>query len=50
VDRGEGLTVYCPVCNQTSPIVEAQLDAVITCPQANCTRQLKINPFANKMA
>ena len=50
VDRGEGLTVYCPVCNQTSPIDESQLESVISCPTEGCGRSLKINPFVTKMA
>lgn len=50
VDRGEGLTVYCPACNQTSPIAESQLDSVINCPTEGCGRSLKINPFVTKMA
>jgi hypothetical protein len=49
VDRSEGLTVYCPACNQTSPIDEGQLDSVIVCPQDGCGRRLKINPFVTKM-
>jgi hypothetical protein len=50
VDRGQGLTVYCPVCNQTSPIDESQLDSVISCPTEGCGRSLKLNPFVTKMA
>jgi hypothetical protein len=50
VDRGQGLTVYCPVCNQTSPINEDQLDSEISCPTEGCGRSLKINPFVTKMA
>jgi hypothetical protein len=50
VDRGEGLTVYCPVCNKTSPIEEDQLDMVIYCPTEGCGRGLKINPFYTDMA
>jgi len=50
VDRGNGLTVYCPVCNETSTIEENQKDSVITCPQSDCDARLKINPFVTKMA
>jgi hypothetical protein len=50
VDRGEGLTIYCPVCNQTSPIEEAQLDSEMACPTEGCGRGLKINPFFTQMA
>jgi len=50
VDRGDGLTVYCPVCNQTSPIEEAEMDKVIFCPTPGCGRGLKINPFFTQMA
>ena len=45
VDRGEGLTVYCPVCNKTSSIGKEQLDSVITCPVGDCNARLKVNPF-----
>lgn len=44
-----GLTAYCPVCKQTSPIVVSQLDSVITCPQPDCNRKLRINPFVIKI-
>jgi hypothetical protein len=50
VDRREGFTVHCPVCNQTSPIEEGQLGRVITCPSPGCDRRLKINPFFTQMA
>ena len=50
VDRGEGLTIYCPVCNKTSPIEEDQLGKVISCPTKGCGRRLKINSFFTKMA
>lgn len=50
VDRGEGLTIYCPVCNKTSPIDEDQLDTKISCPTSGCGRELKINPFFTEMA
>jgi hypothetical protein len=49
VNRREGLTAYCPVCNQTSLIKEDQLDRVITCPNPECDRKLKINPFFTQM-
>ena len=49
VDRGQGLTVYCSVCNKTSPIEEEQLDDVINCPTESCGRSLKINPFFTQM-
>ena len=49
-DRCGELTIYCPVCNQTASIDKKQLDKVITCPQQNCNRRLKINPFVTKMA
>jgi hypothetical protein len=47
--RGNELTVYCPACNQTSKIEKGQLDKIITCPQPNCQRKLKLNPFVTKM-
>ncbi len=47
--RGNELTVYCPACNQTSVIEPGQLDQVITCPQPNCNRKLKLNPFVTVM-
>ena len=40
-----GLTVYCPVCNETSPIEDEIRGTVITCPQEGCLTPLKINPF-----
>jgi hypothetical protein len=45
VDSGVGLTVYCPVCNKTSPLDRNMLDTGITCPQQGCNTPLKINPF-----
>jgi len=50
VDRGNRLTVYCPVCNETSKIDDKQKDSIITCPQSDCDTKLKINPFVTKMA
>jgi hypothetical protein len=47
--RGEALTVYCPACNQTSKIEKGQLDKIITCPQPDCDRKLKLNPFVTRM-
>ena len=46
---GAGLTVYCPVCNKTSPIKEEMRGRVITCPQEGCQTPLKINPFVTDM-
>lgn len=45
VDKGEGLTIYCPVCNKTSPIKKDDLDKKLVCPQKDCGTPLKINPF-----
>ena len=45
VDSGAGLTVYCPVCNKTSPIRKDALNTVIPCPQPRCNTRLKLNPF-----
>ena len=50
VDSGAGLTVYCPVCNKTSPIHEDALNTVISCPQADCQARLKLNPFVTHRA
>ena len=50
VDSGTGLTVYCPVCNKTSPIHEDALNTVISCPQADCQARLKLNPFVTHRA
>jgi hypothetical protein len=44
-DAGQGLSVYCPVCNKTSPLDKDLLDKEITCPQPGCNTRLKINPF-----
>jgi hypothetical protein len=44
-----GLTVYCPVCNKTSPITDEMRGTKITCPQAVCNTPLKINPFVTDM-
>jgi hypothetical protein len=44
-DAGEGLSVYCPLCNKTSPLDKSLLDKEITCPQPGCNTRLKINPF-----
>jgi hypothetical protein len=44
-NTGAGLTVYCPVCNKTSPLDKESLDTEITCPQKGCNTRLKINPF-----
>jgi WD40 repeat protein len=49
LDRGDGLTVYCPVCNKSSLIDKNQLNSVIHCPTAGCGRELKINPFFTQM-
>jgi hypothetical protein len=48
VDSGAGLSVYCPVCNKTSPLSKEMLDTEITCPQPGCTTRLKVNPFVIK--
>ena len=45
VDSGAGLSVYCPVCNKTSPVSRELLDTEITCPQKGCDTRLKINLF-----
>jgi len=45
VDSGAGLSVYCPVCNKTSPIKKESLDKEITCPQKGCNTRLKLNSF-----
>jgi hypothetical protein len=45
VDSAVGLSVYCPVCNKTSPINKEELDSEITCPQEGCNTRLKVNPF-----
>jgi hypothetical protein len=47
-DSGDDLSVYCPVCNNTSPIKKEALDTVIACPQESCKTLLKINPFVIK--
>lgn len=48
VDAGDGLSVYCPVCNTTSPLNKDLLDKKITCPVEGCNTPLKINPFVIK--
>jgi ssDNA-binding Zn-finger/Zn-ribbon topoisomerase 1 len=45
VDSGKDLSVYCPICNKTSPIKKEALDTVIACPQEGCKTPLKVNPF-----
>jgi hypothetical protein len=45
VDSANGLSVYCPVCNKTTPIKKEALDTLISCPQEGCKTRLKINPF-----
>jgi hypothetical protein len=45
-----GLTIYCPVCNKTSPIKVEMRGTVIACPQEGCQTPLKINPFVIKTA
>lgn len=48
IETSKGLLVYCPVCNQYSPIKREMLDAVIQCPQENCSAGIKLNPFTVK--
>jgi len=48
VDSGAGLSVYCPVCNKTSPIHKDTLNTEIICPQEGCNTRLKLNPFVIK--
>jgi len=42
---GTSLSVYCPVCDRTSPLAKEALDTEIACPQQGCAARLKINPF-----
>jgi hypothetical protein len=44
-----GLTVYCPICNKTSPIKDEMRGKLITCPQEGCNTSLKVNPFVVEM-
>jgi hypothetical protein len=48
LETNQGLKVYCPVCNQHSPVRKEQLDSVIACPQESCQARLKLNPFTIK--
>jgi len=49
--RGKGkLSVFCPVCANTSEIQEEWLGQVISCPQAGCQARLKLNAFVVEMA
>jgi hypothetical protein len=48
LDSGAGLSVYCPVCNKTSPIHNDTLNTEIICPQEGCNTRLKLNPFVIK--
>ena len=48
LETSEGLMVYCPVCNNYSPIHKEMLDTVIACPQETCKVPLRINPFTVK--
>jgi len=45
LDSGTGLSIYCPVCNKTSPIKKKELNSEITCPYKGCNTRLKINSF-----
>lgn len=48
IETSKGLMVYCPVCNQYSPVNREVLDTVIQCPQENCGAAIKLNPFTVK--
>ncbi len=43
MNSDKGLTIYCPVCNKTSPIKTNMLGTIISCPQESCQTPLKIN-------
>jgi hypothetical protein len=43
------LTIFCPVCINTSEITEAVLGEVINCPYEGCEANLKLNPFTIPM-
>ena len=45
VESGDGYFIYCPVCNETSPIKKGSLNKGIDCPAEGCSTRLKINPF-----
>ncbi len=48
IETIKGLVVYCPVCNQHSPIRNEMLGMLIACPQESCRTPIKLNPFTNK--
>ena len=48
LDTSKGLMVYCPICNNYSPVTKEMLDTVIRCPQETCKAPIKLNPFTVK--
>jgi len=48
LETSKGLMVYCPVCNQASPIEQKMLGKEIPCPQEKCKAPIKLNPFTVK--
>jgi WD40 repeat protein len=45
IERMEGLSLLCPVCQKPFLIEEESLGEEMTCPQAGCQTPMKINPF-----
>ena len=45
VDRGSGLVIRCPACQQERSVTVEDLDTLTSCPSASCGMRLRITPF-----